>query len=75
MMGSPTRNGGESSRSLVDPLQSSELFELPLNKTQEIAGLGVDVRADPYTSVLVLNIGGTKWPKCPPHHWLYTQTR
>jgi protoporphyrinogen oxidase len=47
------------------------LCTLPLNKTLEMAGLSVDARPDPYTSVLVLNIGGTKGPKCPPHHWLY----
>lgn len=47
------------------------LCTLPLNKTMEMAGLSVDARPDPYTSVLVLNIGGTKGPKSPPHHWLY----
>ena len=44
---------------------------LPLNKALEMAGLSVDARPDPYTSVLVLNIGAIKGPKCPPHHWLY----
>jgi protoporphyrinogen oxidase len=47
------------------------LSTLPLNKTMEMAGLEVDARPDPYTAVLVLNIGGTKGPQCPPHHWLY----
>ena len=47
------------------------LCTLPLNKTMEMAGLSVDARPDPYTSVLVLNIGAKKGPKCPPHHWLY----
>jgi protoporphyrinogen oxidase len=47
------------------------LCSLPLNKTMEMAGLSVNTRPDPYTSVLVLNIGGAKGPKCPPHHWLY----
>ena len=44
---------------------------LPLNKTLAMAGLEVDARPDPYSSVLVLNIGAVKGPKCPPHHWLY----
>ena len=47
------------------------LCTLPLNKTMEMAGLSVDAEPDPYTSVLVLNIGGTKGPNCPRHHWLY----
>ena len=47
------------------------LCTLPLDKTMEMAGLSVDARPDPYTSVLVLNIGGTKGPRCPAHHWLY----
>lgn len=44
---------------------------LPLHTTIEMAGLKVDSPADPYTSVLVLNIGGTAGPYCPKHHWLY----
>jgi protoporphyrinogen oxidase len=44
---------------------------LPLNKAMEMAGLAVDARPDPYSSVLVLNIGAIKGPNCPPHHWLY----
>ncbi len=44
---------------------------LPLNKTLEMAGLSVDARPDPYSSVMVLNIGAIKGAKCPPHHWLY----
>jgi protoporphyrinogen oxidase len=47
------------------------LCTLPLNKTMEMSGLSVQSMPDPYTSVLVLNIGGRKGPKCPPHHWLY----
>jgi protoporphyrinogen oxidase len=50
---------------------SSLLCTLPLNKTIEMAGLSVDARPDPYTSVLVLNIGAIKGPSCPAHHWLY----
>ncbi len=47
------------------------LCTLPLTKTMEMAGLKVDARPDPYTSVLVLNIGASKGPACPAHHWLY----
>jgi protoporphyrinogen oxidase len=44
---------------------------LPLNRTLELAGLDVAVDSDPYTSVLVLNIGATRGPAYPDHHWLY----
>ncbi len=47
------------------------LCTLPLNKAMEMAELSVNARPDPYTSVLVLNIGAIKGPACPPHHWLY----
>jgi protoporphyrinogen oxidase len=47
------------------------LCTLPLNKTIEMAGLSVDAKPDPYTSVLVLNIGGIRGPACPDQHWLY----
>ena len=44
---------------------------LPLNQVIEMAGLEVDAEPDPYTSVLVLNIGAKKGAKCPDEHWLY----
>ena len=44
---------------------------LPLNRIVEIAGLEITTEPDPYTSVLVLNIGATKGAKCPDEHWLY----
>lgn len=44
---------------------------LPLNKMLDITGLAVEAEPDPYTSVLVLNIGALKGPKCPTDHWLY----
>lgn len=47
------------------------LSTLPLNRVMEMTGLTVDVPPDPYTSVLVINIGAVKGPRCPPHHWLY----
>ncbi|GAB4464229.1 MAG: hypothetical protein Kow0031_41830 [Anaerolineae bacterium] len=44
---------------------------LPLNTMLQMTGLSVDAEPDPYTSVLVLNIGAVKGPKCPSDHWLY----
>jgi protoporphyrinogen oxidase len=44
---------------------------LPLATAMEIAGLKVDPGADPYSSVLVLNIGATRGPRCPDDHWVY----
>jgi protoporphyrinogen oxidase len=45
---------------------------LPLNYMMQMTGLEVPSEPDPYTSVLVLNIGGTKGSNCPDDHWLYT---
>lgn len=44
---------------------------LPLNKMMSLTGLATQSREDPYTSVLVLNIGAAKGPTCPPFHWVY----
>jgi protoporphyrinogen oxidase len=44
---------------------------IALNRTLELAGLGVASESDPYTSVLVLNIGATRGPAFPDQHWLY----
>ena len=44
---------------------------LPLNKMMEMAGLEVEASPDPYTSVLVLNIGAARGPACPNEHWIY----
>lgn len=44
---------------------------LPLDKTLEMAGVDVDERPDPYSAVLVLNVGARKGPRCPDDHWLY----
>jgi protoporphyrinogen oxidase len=49
----------------------SLLSTLPLNKMMEMTGLSVDARPDPYTSVLVLNIGARRGERCPSEHWLY----
>lgn len=44
---------------------------LPLNKMLQMTGLHIESPADPYTSVLVLNIGATRGKRCPDDHWLY----
>jgi protoporphyrinogen oxidase len=44
---------------------------LPLPVTLALAGVTVDAPADPYTSVLVLNIGAQRGSKCPDEHWIY----
>jgi protoporphyrinogen oxidase len=44
---------------------------LPLNKVLEMTGLVVEEPADPFTSVLVLNIGAERRSYCPQEHWLY----
>ena len=36
-----------------------------------MSGLAVDGTPEPYTSVLVLNIGAVRGPECPEDHWLY----
>ena len=47
------------------------LSTLPLNRTLEIAGLSVEAEPDPFTSVLVLNVGGRRGAQCPDDHWIY----
>lgn len=47
------------------------LSTLSLEQILKLANLKVDPIPDPYTSVLVLNIGGLKGKACPPDHWLY----
>lgn len=44
---------------------------LPLNKMIEMTGLNLKQKSNPYTSVLVLNIGAMRGEKCPDDHWLY----
>lgn len=44
---------------------------LPLNKAVEYSNIQIDEPLDDYTSVLVLNIGAIKGPKCPDDHWIY----
>jgi len=44
---------------------------LPLNKMIEMSGFDIGLKPDPYTSVLVLNVGAIRGDKCPDEHWLY----
>lgn len=44
---------------------------LPLSAMTVITGLKQAGESDPYTSVLVVNIGGRRGPQCPDHHWMY----
>jgi len=47
------------------------LSSLPLNVIMDISGLSSDSKKDPFTSVLVFNIGGLRGPNCPDVHWIY----
>jgi protoporphyrinogen oxidase len=47
------------------------LSTLPLRTTLEQCGIVLDTRPDPYTSVLVLNIGAERGLHCPDAHWIY----
>jgi protoporphyrinogen oxidase len=44
---------------------------LPLNRMLALTGLTVDAQADPWTSVLVLNIAARRGRRCPDIHWCY----
>lgn len=46
---------------------------LPLDRTLALCGLDPEVAGppDPYTSVLVVNVGGTRGPRCGDEHWVY----
>jgi protoporphyrinogen oxidase len=47
------------------------LSTLPLNDMIKMCDLSTNAKADPHTSVLVLNIGAVKGKACPDDHWLY----
>ncbi len=68
----------------IDPLSRRVEFEdgstlqydrlistLPLNAVLKMTGSIVDFTTDPHSSVLVLNIGAQRGPRCPDDHWLY----
>lgn len=74
--------GREASR--IDPVSREVLFSdgsserygtlissLPLNRMMELTKLEIAAKPDPYTSVLVLNIGAVRGERCPDDHWLY----
>jgi protoporphyrinogen oxidase len=52
-------------------LYTAILCTLPLNDTLQMAGLTVSSKPDPFTSVMVVNIGSCKGSRCPQEHWLY----
>jgi protoporphyrinogen oxidase len=52
-------------------LYTALLCTLPLNTTLQMAGLTVSSKLSPFTSVMVVNIGARKGPRCPQEHWLY----
>jgi protoporphyrinogen oxidase len=43
---------------------------VPLDRALAMTGLSAGA-PDPYTSVLVLNVGATRGPACPDDHWVY----
>lgn len=47
------------------------LSTLPLDAMLKLTGLSTPERPDPYTSVLVVNIGAVKGRHCPDDHWIY----
>ncbi|HEY7086946.1 MAG TPA: FAD-dependent oxidoreductase [Tepidisphaeraceae bacterium] len=44
---------------------------LPLDAMLKLTGMATVDKPDPYTSVLVVNIGAKKGGKCPADHWVY----
>lgn len=49
----------------------SLLSTLPLNKMIDMTGLKLAEEPDPYTSVLVLNVGAVRGARCPSDNWIY----
>ncbi|MCX7011674.1 MAG: FAD-dependent oxidoreductase [Candidatus Sumerlaeota bacterium] len=47
------------------------LSTLPLSRAMELAGLQTASPPDPYSSVLVVNVGARKTAQCPADHWIY----
>jgi protoporphyrinogen oxidase len=52
----------------------SMISTLPLDRMLQLANLVVDEQPDPFTSVLVINIGAKRGARCPNQHWLYVPT-
>ena len=57
----------DGSKEIYDRLMAT----LPLNQLLEFSNLKTKSKNDPYTSVLVFNIGAVKGKNCPKEHWLY----
>jgi len=68
----------------IDPLARVVYFEdgsqvqysrllstLPLDAMLKLTGLSTPEKPDPYTSVLVVNLGAVKGGRCPQDHWIY----
>ncbi len=49
----------------------SLISTLPLPIALAQTGLKTDTRPDPYTGVVVLNIGAIRGDRCPDDHWIY----
>ncbi len=47
------------------------LSTLPLNRMIELTGIRLEAPADPWTSVLVVNIAARRGRNCPDVHWSY----
>lgn len=47
------------------------LSTLPLNRMMEMTGLTLQEKQDPYSSLLVINVGAAKAQRCPNDHWVY----
>lgn len=48
------------------------LSTIPLNYMMKIVGCNVGERADPWISVLTLNVAAVRGPSCPDDYWVYT---
>jgi protoporphyrinogen oxidase len=66
-IGSGTLRFGDGTEVQYDQLVST----LPLNQAIWLSGIELEESPDPYTSVLVLNIGAWRGPNCPDAHWQY----
>lgn len=44
---------------------------IPLNVMIDLCNIELNLKPDPYNSVLVLNIGGHRGENCPNDHWIY----
>lgn len=49
----------------------SLISTFPLDVMQRLTRVETEHDPDPYTSVLVINIGAMSGPRCPAYHWVY----